>query len=104
MNEKESFATINVEGEQYEVGQHNATLYKHLGQTALDHVFVSIGESAGIYVWENNAGYEDLAKAVVENECMLVLNISEPSDMDVKAYIKHNKADLNIIPEWLPEV
>lgn len=105
MEGSEAFATLNVEGKQYEVTRENATLYRHLGSTALDHLFVSIGENAGIYVWENNPNYEAISTAAVENECMLVLNIKEPADMDIKAYVKHNKKDLEdtvtVPEEWL---
>ena len=104
MSELEPFATLNVGKEKYEVTQDNATLYRHLGNTALDHLFVSIGENSGIFVWSDNPSYDEVAAAAVANECMLVLNIKEPAEMDVKAFIKHHKSDLDTIPSWLPEV
>ena len=105
MSELEPFATLNVGEEKYEVTRENATLYRHLGAAAMiDHLFVSLGENSGIYVWQNNPAYDEVAAAAVANECMLILNIQEPSEMDVKAFIKHHKSDLDTIPSWLPEL
>ena len=102
--ESEPFATLNVGEEKYEVTRENATLYRHLGNTALDHLFVSLGENSGIYVWQNNPAYDAVAAAAVANECMLILNIQEPSEMDVRAFMKHNTKDVGELPSWLPEV
>lgn len=104
MSEKESFATVHAGDETYEVFRENATVYRHLGNKALDHVFVSIEEDKGVYVWESNPMYAALATLAVQNECMLVLNIPEPSEMDVKAYMKHHSSDVDTVPDWLPEL
>jgi len=105
MKENEVFATLNVGNEKFEARQDNTAIYRHLGKWALyDHVFVELNEKSGVYIWNTNQFYEDLALLAVEHECTLHLNIQEPSEVDIKAYIKHHTGDKDALPEWLPEV
>lgn len=104
MSEKDPFFRIGTgDGEMHEVNQDNATVYNHLGRLAIfDHVFVTLSENSGVYVWKHNPAYEALAARAVENACILHLNLQEVSEVDMKAYMRHVTADLessDTIPE-----
>lgn len=101
MSELEPFAKIRAEEGEFEMRRDNTSLFRHLGNYALyDHVFVVVGEDAGIYIWRTHPNYDEVSTLAVENECALHLNIPEVADCDRRTYEKHNTADLgDFIPE-----
>lgn len=96
----EHVANINIGGERHEAHSENTTVYRHLGKAAIyDHIFISIGEDAGIYIWNDNPQFNELGTRAVEAACLLILNIKEASETDVKAYIEHHSKDLDSFNE-----
>ena len=100
------FGNLNVNGEDLPLSRDNVTLYKHLGAHAVyDHLFITVGEDKGLYVWNYHSQYQELAARAVKAEAVLHLNITEPSRCDVEALLDHTTADLHntdTFPEqWL---
>ena len=63
----ESFGRIETTaGESIELTALNVAVYRHMGALALfDHVFITTGESSGIYVWCHEEGHKDMEDAAL---------------------------------------
>lgn len=112
MNEKlPKFAEINFDGEIVGATRDNTVVYTHLGKSALyDHVFINHpnGE-VGAYVWAQsppeNDNFVKLLDAARKHECIMHVNLQQPSEQDRKAFIKSITRDVenfNSVPEdWV---
>lgn len=93
---KEGFATVTVNGERHEARQDNTSVYRHLGKFALyDHVFTSISENSGVYIWKHNPSHAEFERLAIESECPTHLFIPEVSEVDRNAYESSVLADLS---------
>lgn len=103
------FAEISIGGENCPVTRDNLAVYRHIGKNAMyDHCYVRKPDgSGGGYIWNDHPGFEKYVELAQEHEARIFLNIPEPSDLDIKYYIKNALFDLEntttLPPEWLDE-
>jgi len=106
---KEHFAKVTFGDEVVKATRHNTIVYTHYGTSEVyDHVFIKRDEEYGGYVWAQyppeNPVYTQLAALAVQNGAETHLNIQTVSEGDVKAFGKQALKDLDLLPEWMPEV
>ena len=102
----EAFFEITVGDTDIEMSRDNTTIYRHLGSAALfDHMFVSIGEGAGAYMWAHHSQFDEVVQLAEQAKCRTVSNIDEPAECDVNAYVRHQVTDLeaseSVPEEWV---
>src|SRR5690242_19433154 len=83
----EVFFEIEVGDDTVEMSRDNTTVYRHLGHAAIfDHLFVSMGEGAGAYMWSHHSQYPEVSQLAEQAQCRTISNIDEPAECDVNAY------------------
>lgn len=112
----EGLLHASINGEEYEIGPNDASLFTFIGKRALyDHVFIQLdeedgGKVTGVYVFSSlrPAVYELMRDHMMDYDYPLHLNLQEVADCDVAAYdsmVDDEMTDLeqiNTIPtEWL---
>jgi hypothetical protein len=106
----ESFAEISFgEDKTVKATVENTVVYSHAGDNELyDHVFISLNEEQGAYIWAqippDNEQFLALAEAAVKSGVELHVNIQRVSKNDAKAFGRAAIRDIDTTPEWLPEV
>jgi len=111
MSEQEPSFNIEVGGKDYEMLQSKTTLYRHLGAQALDHFFLRHGEiENGIQTGTRffreifaEDSFDTTSTFMLQNGYESHLNIHEPSDDDLEAYVRFSNRGEET-PDWLPEI
>lgn len=112
MSEQEPNMHINFNGQEFDLGRENATLFTFLGRAALNHVYIhnleEQGETRGGYIFagleQTREAYNEMANYMAEQEYPMVLNQVRIPQCDEDAYMQAAARDIDTTPDWLPEV
>ena len=110
MSEQEPHFNVTVNGENYELPRSKTSLYRHLGASALDHMFLVHSEDdkfiSGTRFFREifqEDDFETASNYMLKNGFEAHLNIHEPADDDMEAYIAFSNRGEDT-PDWLPKV
>ena len=104
----EPFDQVVIDNEPYPVTRMNLALFKHFGRNALyDHCYISYPNGKNVYIWAHSSQFDRFAQLAVEHSAQIVLNKTNPSDIDKEHYVADLTDDLDDIDafagRWLEE-